>query len=127
VIWSFVQLFLSRDPTAVRTARHAVASELDRAFGDDVIDRARVLVSELVTNALLHGRGAPFLCVEHGARRVRVEVGDDGPVVAGFKPSMNGRGGLGGVFLDKMADRWGIEPSGREGKKVWFEISEPSR
>jgi anti-sigma regulatory factor (Ser/Thr protein kinase) len=115
-----VELFLSRTAMSPRVARRAVADALQDTFSQDVVDRARVLVSELVTNTLQHGQGAPFLCIEHGPRRVRVEVGDDGPALAGMT---SGRFGV--RLLEAFADSWGIESTRGDGKKVWFELIEP--
>jgi anti-sigma regulatory factor (Ser/Thr protein kinase) len=116
-----VELFLTRDPASVGRARHTVERELrDACFADDVVDAARVLVSELVTNALQHGQGAPFLCVEHGRRKVRVEVGDDGPTLELLDHPESG--GFGLKLLDAFASRWGLQSTREDGKKVWFEL-----
>jgi len=116
-------LFLARDPSSVRHARRVVVSELQNDCSEDVVDRARVLVSELVTNALVHGQGTVFLCIVRGRRRVRAEVGDDGPPLSGLVADEGG--GFGARLLEKLADAWGIESTRGDGKKVWFEIAEP--
>jgi anti-sigma regulatory factor (Ser/Thr protein kinase) len=85
-----------------------------------------VLVSELVTNALQHGQGAPFVCVEHGRRRVRIEVADDGPTLETLDPRPD-RNGTGLMLLERIAHRWGIESHREDGKKVWFELLDESR
>src|SRR5207245_2733634 len=57
------------------------------------------------------------------ARRVRVEVSDPGP---GFQPRTAGPepGGFGLMLVERLADRWGVDPGGRS--RVWFEIDRRS-
>ncbi|MEV7422551.1 MULTISPECIES: ATP-binding protein [unclassified Streptomyces] len=70
--------------TSARWARHLTAAYLTRGCGQrvsaDQVDDARLVVSELVTNATRHGRGncRLRLSVDHG--RVTVEVHDHSPV-----------------------------------------------
>jgi anti-sigma regulatory factor (Ser/Thr protein kinase) len=95
-----------------------------------VIDDIELLVSELVTNAVLHARSAARLTIEHLGDRVRVTVADSSaapPRLRDYGPeAATGRG----VFLvDRLAREWGVEPdagSGRSdgaGKRVWFEVA----
>lgn len=88
---------------------------------------ARLLLSEVVTNAVRHGAGGPGCTV--GVRLVRrtdtlrVEVSDAG---AGFVPSPRVPGhalgsGWGLHFVSEVAQRWGVEIDG--GTLVWFEVA----
>ena len=118
-------LQLPHDPGSIPKARR----ELERLSGelDDLTMRnTRLLVSELVTNAIRHvpaGEGDRIeLTVEQDDGHVRVEVVDSGP---GFSPSpradlSQASSGWGLHILSKLAARWGIESDG--GSKVWFEI-----
>ncbi|MGI5457448.1 ATP-binding protein [Streptomyces sp. CA-249302] len=111
-------------PTAVREARAEVRRQLERwglTERDELADVAELLVSELVTNALLHS-GSRFrltLSAAHGV--LRCEVSDGGsrvPRVVDAGASENGRG----MFLvDALAWRWGCHQDG-PGKTVWFEL-----
>jgi anti-sigma regulatory factor (Ser/Thr protein kinase) len=104
-------------------AREAVGLHLTRLTGvqrDDV----RLLVTELVTNAIRHGEGASgvVMYLAESVGRVRIEVCDGGE---GFGFSRAARpdgavGGLGLRLLDLTADRWGI--AGDDGTCVWFEL-----
>ena len=85
---------------------------------------ARLLVSELVTNAVEHVRedGEIELHVDLREAVLRVEVVDPGP---GFAPAPAGRGarkdsGWGLHFVSRLADRWAVERDGRG--RVWFEL-----
>jgi anti-sigma regulatory factor (Ser/Thr protein kinase) len=84
-----------------------------------------VLVSELVTNAVRHGRcGSDETVILHVALApgvLRVEVCDQGPgftppAVVGARPE---GGGNGLVLLDRMSTAWGV--AGDDGTCVWFE------
>ena len=80
-----------------------------------------LIVSELVTNVLRHGSGAPrlsVLCSADGAR-VRVEVADDSPIAPAPRPS-GPHGGFGLMVVGRLGE-WGTIPRGA-GKVVWCEV-----
>jgi anti-sigma regulatory factor (Ser/Thr protein kinase) len=114
-------MLLARDPHSARIARDAVAEELDRAgWSADAIDAARVCVSELVSNALLHGYGRPLMSVDERNGTVLVEVHDDGPATDLVYRTVNN--GFGVRLVDVLADAWGVRSSRGEGKTIWFEL-----
>jgi anti-sigma regulatory factor (Ser/Thr protein kinase) len=103
-------------------ARHALA-ELSGRVADERLHDVRLLVSELVTNAVKYGGdGDVTLRIDlDDPRRLRVEVVDGGE---GFVPAARDRpatdvGGWGLHLVETLADRWGV----CEGlARVWFEI-----
>jgi len=114
-----------RGPTAASAARNALLS-LESRVGAPVLDDIRLLVSELVTNAVRHAGGPRggevALDVTIDAPCVRVEVADPG---AGFDPEprdeeMTRPGGWGLYLVDRIADRWGVARN--RVNRVWFEI-----
>jgi anti-sigma regulatory factor (Ser/Thr protein kinase) len=115
---------LPHGPTAPAAAREAVDVALAGRLAQDGLAELRLLVSELVTNAVRHGldrRGAVELTLRLAGRCLRVEVADGG---AGFTPPTGGHdpedpGGWGLVVVDELVDRWGIDAAG--GTRVWFE------
>jgi anti-sigma regulatory factor (Ser/Thr protein kinase) len=115
---------LPHGPTAPAAARQAVEVALAGRLAQDGLAELRLLVSELVTNAVRHGlerRGAVELTLQLAGRRLRVEVADGGP---GFTPPTGGHdpedaGGWGLVVVDELVDRWGVDAAG--GTRVWFE------
>jgi anti-sigma regulatory factor (Ser/Thr protein kinase) len=87
---------------------------------------AEVLVSEVVTNAVLHGQpdgGEPVrMTVEADSSRLRVEVEDGGPGIAEAGPDLpapTATSGRGLAIVGGLADRWGV---GRLPSRVWFEL-----
>ena len=78
------------------------------------------MVSELVSNALLHGTGVIRLRIEGNGDGVRVEVSDQGNVSLAPSPTPGAHGGWGLRIVDELADDWGV----REGStKVWFRVT----
>ncbi len=90
-----------------------------------VRDDAELLVSELVTNAVRHGRSPITLHVSPNHRGVYVAVSDAGeqrpsaPATVGHQAE-SGRGLL---IVNALAIRWGVtQHEHSDGKSVWFEI-----
>lgn len=103
-------------------ARRFVVDELTRAgMAGDVVDTAELLVSELVTNAVLHAQTDIVVRVRR-AGRVLIEVQDfelRGPVRRAHDlESVTGRGL---ELVEMLAAAHGVRPSGG-GKVVWFAL-----
>jgi anti-sigma regulatory factor (Ser/Thr protein kinase) len=109
-----LQLQLLPDPGAPVAARRALRALPLGGRAEDVL----LLVSELVTNAVVHaGSDEPIeLTAECGGGSVRIEVRDHGH---GF-PYTPPREGYGMQMLAAASDRWGIEHD--DGACVWFEL-----
>ena len=112
---------------APRLARHYVLSQTT-AWPVELVELTVLLTSELVTNAVVHGRDPVLLLLVVDDDRLRVEVTDgeprmpDGP----GKPAERAESGRGLLILDRLADRWGSHPRPTPpGKVVWFEVRHP--
>lgn len=82
-----------------------------------------LVVDELVTNAVLHGRGQIRVALDVGDETVRVEVADDSAALPIVRPASETRShGRGLAIVDALADRWGAEARPSGGKAVWAEI-----
>jgi anti-sigma regulatory factor (Ser/Thr protein kinase) len=111
---------------SVPVARRFVRARLGHGGAD--VDTATLLVSEVVTNAILHARTSVTLTVELAGEVVRITVRDGSPVqprIHSFAAtSATGRGLR---LLDRLAKRWGVDADPATGGKiVWFEVGEPS-
>ena len=92
---------------------------------EDTVYTARLLVTELVSNAVLHGQGQVVLTVERDQAGVRVEVHDDSdrlPMVTDGPALAEHGAGL--RLVSALASSWGSSPrgGGRPGKRVWFTL-----
>jgi serine/threonine-protein kinase RsbW len=125
-----VQPFLRRAtlPAARRSpgvARQVAREALTCWQLTHLADTAILLISELVTNAVLHartgGRGLALQLEVHGTW-LRIEVHDAdlrGPKPR--TPALFDESGFGFVLVDTLADRWGVHET-PTGKAVWAEL-----
>lgn len=116
------QIALRPEPASVRAARRYVGAELTSAGFDAAGFIAELLVSELVTNAVLHARTPLWVGVEPRGDHVRVTVADESSLVPRPRShSLQSGTGRGLVLVERLAARWGVEPR-QPGKTVWFEL-----
>lgn len=119
------------EPHCIAAARRAT-EEFDGLVGPRTRADLSLLVSELVTNAVIHGSRRPTdsisLSLEAYDARVRATVSDSGEGFSPVSPPPKSRtdrpGGLGLVLVDKMAERWGVAGCGQS--RVWFELADCS-
>jgi anti-sigma regulatory factor (Ser/Thr protein kinase) len=121
-----LELTLTATQKAPGAAREAVRTWLVDRYDQETADTATLLVSELVTNAVVHGTGpAPSLTVDLVANGVlHVAVRDSSrhlPQRHPEVPAAEQTGGRGLFLIESFATAWGWEPL-RSGKRVWFEI-----
>lgn len=117
-----------RLPDAVMHARRFTARTLRRWKVEEVADTALLVVSELVTNALLHTQGPVRVDLILRGDRVRVCVSDSSPR-APAKPVIvdwESTGGRGLLLVEAMSESFGSVPVAG-GKQVWSEIVVPRR
>ena len=113
----------SADPQSVSAARRFVAGTLSEWDLTELADTITLLLSELVTNAIVHAHAAPDVAVRLLPDRVHVEVGDSRPVVVHpQEPSETATSGRGLALVEALADRWGSVTL-PEGKIVWFDVA----
>lgn len=115
---------LASSPASVRTARVFAAGVLgDGGVEASVVELAVLLVSELVTSAVVHARSGVRVTVHVDAHWVRVEVQDRGPGRPTVRPVTRDQPtGLGLDVVEKLATDWETERRA-QCKVVWFEIA----
>ena len=110
-------------PTSPREARVRAARELEEWGDPEARHAVLLLISELVTNAVVHARSTVT---------VDLAVSDDGPVLVRVHDESPVRpvprrhhadrpGGRGMHLLESLAARWGVEET-QTGKSIWFEV-----
>jgi anti-sigma regulatory factor (Ser/Thr protein kinase) len=110
------------DPLSPRRARRFVAAELV-GLAAETIETIALMVSELATNAVIHGRSGFSVALSRSAREVRVEVADEGAGVPAVRnPDRQQASGRGLRLVDNLADDWGTRSVDPTGKTVWFVV-----
>lgn len=115
---------LPPEPASAGAARRYVTKALHERGRDAFSDLAEVLVSELVTNAILHARTEFTIVLDVHADGVRVSVTDSsraGAVRRSYSESATTGRGL--ALVEALAADWGSEQVDA-GKRVWFELRE---
>ena len=112
-------------------ARQQIRELLHDWADAEQVDAAVLMVSEMVTNVLMHTDGDALLVAEAagelGARRLRVEVADASDELPHKRhPGETASSGRGVLLMEMLADTWGVDPRG-EGKSIWFELGERGR
>lgn len=117
------------EPTAASAgkARRWSEERAARAGVGAVSDTLGLLVSELVSNVVLHAQTPCEVSISRVGSRLRVEVRDGSarlPRAAG-KPDPFALSGRGMLLVDALSDSHGAEPLDDGGKLVWFELTLP--
>lgn len=102
-------------------ARRLLARWLGAELESDELHKAKLLASELVTNAVLHGKGTITFRANLDDDRALVEVIDEG---TGFEHEIRRREfdelhGRGLAIVDSESSRWGVHEGTTH---VWFEL-----
>lgn len=95
-----------------------------------VLDDALLLITELVTNSVLHGGPPIVLAIECDGAGITVRVRDGDPRLPGPQDAgEDAESGRGLSLVDLMSDTWGVAPVADDhgvGKEVWFELRTPA-
>lgn len=124
------EIELPRDPHSPARARAEVRERASDLGQPDEQANLVLLTSELVTNAVIHPRGAPgtpiALRIIVYAERVRIEVEDCGQGFTHPQPMPpGGERGRGLFLVDRFSDRWGsgrVQTGDGPRFRVWFEL-----
>lgn len=126
-----VRWSLPSEPGSVREARLRVRRLLaDEGISVDECEVAALLVSELVSNAVVHAStlGPIELGVRSGATGIHIEVQDHDPTPPRLGQSQApSEHGAGLRIVNRMSTRWGWGPINGNGKHVWCEVAAGNR
>jgi anti-sigma regulatory factor (Ser/Thr protein kinase) len=113
---------------APRAARDVVAGVLLEWLPTAVVERAQLVVSEMITNSLQHSGAAPgervTLTLRAWEGRCRIEVDDPGRsgVIAPRAPDLRNGGGMGLNLVAAMSESWGVVRDGDGRNRVWAQL-----
>jgi anti-sigma regulatory factor (Ser/Thr protein kinase) len=116
-----LELTLPPEPDSVARARTQVCNALTPDLDEECVEKVRLLISEVVTNAVRHGsHDRPVELRAHWNSEVRIAVCDHGE---DFTPHprlghLDEPGGFGLYLVGRLADRWGVDTD--DGTTVWF-------
>jgi anti-sigma regulatory factor (Ser/Thr protein kinase) len=118
---------LAPTPASVAMARRWSEQVLARMGADGLADTVNLLVSELVSNVVLHAGTSCSLAMTMDGARLHVEVRDASnhlpePVPSADPLASSGRGLL---LVSGLSESFGIDPEPKGGKRVWFELAVP--
>jgi anti-sigma regulatory factor (Ser/Thr protein kinase) len=122
VLWQTGRTFESTS-RAPAEARRFVGECLSARGLAGLSERTLLAVSELMTNAVTHGRGRIGVTLKASGDRLHVAVADEGhstPVMQKPDPEHQTAGGWGLHLVDTLADDWGINTQDHQ-TVVWFE------
>ena len=115
-----VELPVSREAPAL--AREFLRGSTCAEHHSEVVDDAVLLVSELVTNSVLHGGPPVVVAVDCDEATLQVRVRDGSPTLpAPRDAAQSDEGGRGLALVAEMSADWGVDTEA-DGKHVWFVI-----
>ena len=115
-------LDLPAEPASVRQARRFVDRALADVGAGSLAEVAGLLVSELVTNAVIHAGGVIRVRLSAADEVVRVGVQDTSTQRPTPRLASSNEGtGRGLALVADLAQRWGVDDT-PDGKEVWFEL-----
>jgi anti-sigma regulatory factor (Ser/Thr protein kinase) len=120
-----VTLNLPPEPRSATRARQLTREQLAAFCPEEAIEIAALLVTELVSNAVLHARTDIVLMVDVAPGRVILRVRDGSdvtPVQRGY--GMEAATGRGIALVEQLASAWGVDRC-EDGKEVWCRIDFP--
>ena len=117
-----------RPEVGAASAARLALDELRLQVEEDVLDRSRLALSEVVTNSVKHARLRPSQLIDVQVALLnavlRIEVFDGGigfqPLPRRPDPSSAAAGGWGLWLVDQVTDRWGVDCS--HSTRVWLEF-----
>jgi hypothetical protein len=124
------ELHLSARLTSARASRLFVARSLLDWRLLSLVAGASLVVSELVTNAVVHAGSAVDVTLSRADGRVQMLVSDNGagrPEARFDEPERHVFGGRGLLLVQAVTRGWGVFPARAGGKTVWAVFDVPSR
>lgn len=115
-------LLIPSDSAAIAGARRFTETFMRGHGMAGLIDAMVLMVSEVVTNAIIHGGSDAELRLILTGEAVRVEVADRSAALPAVRQySDTATTGRGMMIVESLASAWGTQSRG-DGKVVWFVV-----
>ena len=116
--------------TSPSAAREFALRSGCREHALEMLDDAMLLISELVTNSVLHGGPPIVLAIECDGDALHVRVRDGSSTLPrAHDASRDDEDGRAFALVELLTSTWGVEPvadAHGTGKRVWFELRHPA-
>ena len=126
--WSH-ETVLAAEPVSASKARAFICDSLAAHDLDHLVEDVRLVVSELATNAVQHGRTPFVVTLGELDGFVRLAIRDGSPLPPVMSaPHLMDLGGRGLVLVEQLSHAWGSSTDGSGSKSVWatFATRHPS-
>lgn len=123
-----LEVVIALDVQAPGAARAAVSQCLRGQIAASAVEDARLLVSELIANSVMHSNTPAgdqlTVSVELAADWFRIGVQDagSGSAIGVRPPDLVNGGGFGLMLVEQLSDRWGVERLAGGGTRVWAQL-----
>jgi anti-sigma regulatory factor (Ser/Thr protein kinase) len=120
------ELLLTADPRSIRIARSFLSAIARRSeVSTEAVAVAELALSEIVTNAVVHGLPPIILQVRVAPAKLEVSVTDASPDHPRAEAThLDATGGRGLAIVAAVAGDWGCEPDPEgPGKRIWFSVA----
>jgi anti-sigma regulatory factor (Ser/Thr protein kinase) len=115
-----IQVELPRHRSCGATARRVVEEYAREDVKPEDLDDLKLIATELVSNAYLHGKGRIWMKLNRREQRIRIEVIDQGEGAAvELRPARTAQNGHGLKIVDRLASAWGAHEGTTH---VWAEL-----
>jgi hypothetical protein len=120
---SSAAITLPVEPRSVRAGRQFAGETLAQWGHPEHADTVRLLVSEILTNAVRQARAPIGLRVHRSTTEIVTEIFDDNPHLPQRRlAGPDDECGRGLMLVEALATEWGTRP-GPAGKTVWFTVA----
>lgn len=120
------ELILPASSVSPAAAREWARRSGCREHALDLLEDALLLITELVTNAVLHGGPPILLAIDCDERSLHVRVRDGSRALpAPREGDLEAEDGRGMTLVELLTSTWGVTPVADDhgtGKEVWFEL-----
>ena len=111
---------LSSGREAPRQAREFLRAASCASHHSAVVEDAVLLVSELVTNSIIHGGPPVVVAIDCDGEALQVRVRDGSAALPARRTAGQAEeGGRGLALVETLSADWGVDPE-PDGKHVWF-------
>ncbi len=118
---------LTAHPSAVGEARRFIKQRCEDWGCPDLVDAATLVISELVTNGVVHAHAGTEVSASYENSILRLEVLDSGPGTPDpRRATAEDEHGRGLLLVSVLSAAWGVEAAGHGRKLVWAELVAPA-